>query len=517
MARASVADYGGIVAGAPLDVHRHDVSMRVQELRDKLTSQSGTAPAFDHELVVQFAKNRLSTAFLVPLLAIATAGVGSIWFPIVPLIAWLAGVLTMNAVIIASCSHFSRKSLDGTAINRWRKRFSAIEAMHGLAWSLIYALPIVSSDPITGQMFLFVLTLLVIAVSAMLSSSQPAAVWSCTLPVALGLVMRFALKLEPVPLTMAMMTIAAEGFFLVLSHRLYTATLDGLSMRAEQGRLIRELEQAKIASDEARRHAEASNLAKSRFLATMSHELRTPLNAILGFSEVMQAEILGPFGNPTYKEYAGDIHASGQHLLNLINEILDLSRVEAGRFELNEESISLVTTVDDCLRLVALRASSKGITLKQTFEEFMPNLWADERAIRQITLNIMSNAIKFTPGNGTIFIKAGWTAGGGQYLSIRDTGPGILDDEIPVVLSSFGQGTNALKIAEQGAGLGLPIVRGLVDLHGGIFTFKSKLKVGTEVTVTFPANRVMQPLAAVPQSESMAELPTELKRTSQAA
>lgn len=499
MAQAGVADYGRIVSGAPLDEHRRDVSLRVQELRDKLTSETGTRPAFDHDLITQFSRNRLSTAVLVPLLTIVTAGIGSLWFPVVPLLAWLFGVLTINAIIITACRLFNSRQKNVMDFKRWRSRFNTLETLHGLAWAMLHALPITAPDPLIGQMFLFVVTLLVVAVNAMLASSQPSAVWGGTLPMAVGLVIGFVFTLEPVPLAMAAMTIAAEIFFLVLAHRLHGTTLEGLSMRAEQGRLIGELEAAKAGSDDARRHAEAANLAKSRFLATMSHELRTPLNAILGFSEVMQAEILGPFGNPTYKEYAGDIHASGQHLLNLINEILDLSRVEAGRFELHEESISLVGTVEDCLRLVALRASSKGITLKQTFEESMPNLWADERAIRQITLNLMSNAIKFTPGDGTIFIKAGWTAGGGQYLSVRDTGPGIPDDEIPIVLSSFGQGSNALKIADQGAGLGLPIVRGLVDLHGGTFSFKSKLKVGTEVIVTFPAIRVIQALAAVPQ------------------
>jgi two-component system cell cycle sensor histidine kinase PleC len=275
-------------------------------------------------------------------------------------------------------------------------------------------------------------------------------------------------------------------------------------MRAEKDRLIQELEDAKAQSDEARGRAEAANVAKSRFLATMSHELRTPLNAILGFSEVMKAEILGPMPNTTYKEYASDIHASGQHLLNLINEILDLSRIEAGRFELKEESISFAYTVEDCVRLMNLRAGSKGVTIKESYEEGMPTVWADERAIRQIALNLLSNAVKFTPAGGAIYVKVGWTAGGGQYLSVRDTGPGIPEDEIPTVLSSFGQGSNALKTAEQGAGLGLPIVRGMVDLHGGTFTFKSKLRVGTEVIVTFPAERVMQALPAVPQAQNHA-------------
>jgi two-component system cell cycle sensor histidine kinase PleC len=229
----------------------------------------------------------------------------------------------------------------------------------------------------------------------------------------------------------------------------------------------------------------------------MSHELRTPLNAILGFSEVMKDEVLGGHSVPAYKEYAADINDSGEHLLNLINEILDLSRIEAGRYELNEEPVNVLYVADDCTHLMKMRASNRGITIHALYEPELPKLWADERAFRQICLNLLSNAIKFTPQGGEVFVKVGWTASGGQYLSVRDTGPGIPEDEIPVVMASFGQGSNAIKSAEQGAGLGLPIVKGLVDLHGGTFTLRSKLREGTEVVVTFPAERVMAALAPV--------------------
>jgi two-component system cell cycle sensor histidine kinase PleC len=229
----------------------------------------------------------------------------------------------------------------------------------------------------------------------------------------------------------------------------------------------------------------------------MSHELRTPLNAILGFSEVMKNEVLGKHAVPTYKEYASDIHDSGEHLLNLINEVLDLSRIEAGRYELNEEPVALAHVAEECRHLIQLRAANRDIVIHELFEKELPKLWADERAVRQICLNLLSNAIKFTPQGGEVWMKVGWTASGGQYLSVRDNGPGIPEDEIPVVLSSFGQGTNAIKTAEQGAGLGLPIVNGLIDLHGGTFTLRSKLREGTEVIVTFPASRVMATLPAV--------------------
>jgi len=295
-------------------------------------------------------------------------------------------------------------------------------------------------------------------------------------------------------------------YFIWLTSGFNSTVVDMLEFRAEKDALIAELEQSKSISDEARARAEEANLAKSRFLATMSHELRTPLNAILGFSEIMRAEILGPHANPTYKEYAGDIHQSGQHLLNLINEILDISRIEAGRYELHEAPIDLAELVEDCHRLMRLRAESKGLKIVEAFEENLPQLWADERAIRQICLNLLSNAIKFTPSGGTIALKVGRTGTGGQFLSVKDTGPGIPENEIPRVLKSFGQGSLAHQTAEGGTGLGLPITKGLTELHDGAFELKSKLRYGTEVIITFPRKRVMEALPRVPEP---AELRTE--------
>jgi two-component system cell cycle sensor histidine kinase PleC len=239
--------------------------------------------------------------------------------------------------------------------------------------------------------------------------------------------------------------------------------------------------------------------------------LRTPLNAILGFSEVMKSEIFGTHTVPVYQEYSSDIHNSGVHLLNLINEILDLSRIEAGRYELNEEAVSLVHVVADCHHLLKLRASNRGITIHEVFEQSMPRIWGDERAVRQIVLNLLSNSIKFTPQGGEIWLKVGWTASGGQYLSVKDTGSGIAESEIPIVLASFGQGSNSIKSAEQGAGLGLPIAKSLIDMHGGTFTLKSKLRIGTEVVVTFPPERVMSALG--PLTEEAPPLQPETTNT----
>lgn len=256
----------------------------------------------------------------------------------------------------------------------------------------------------------------------------------------------------------------------------------------------------------AKENAELANRAKSEFLANMSHELRTPLNAILGFSEIMKDEVLGPMDNANYKGYAADIHGSGQHLLHLINEILDLSRIEAGRHELQEEALHLTDIVEECCTMMQIRAKAKDISLLERHDTNLPQVWADERALRQVILNLLSNAVKFTPTSGEIRIWVGRSADGGQFVSIADTGPGIPEEEIPIVLEAFGQGAVAIKSAEPGTGLGLSIVQALVKMHGGKFELKSKLRQGTEVIVSLPKSRVMNfaadaPAAAAGQDE----------------
>ena len=333
----------------------------------------------------------------------------------------------------------------------------------------------------------------------MLTANQPTTMFAATLPVTLVTAVGFLTHREvvfwPEPshhVVFALMAATTEVFFILLGYRLYHASLSEIEARAEKDALIVELEHANAISDESRRKAEEANFAKSRFLATMSHELRTPLNAILGFSEVMRDEMMGPIGNDAYRGYVADIHDSGRHLLELINEILDISRIEAGRYTLNEETITLPYVVEDCVHMIGLRARSKGLEMVEQYEEAMPKIWADERAVRQIVLNLLSNAVKFTPSGGTITVKVGWTAGGGQYVAVKDTGPGIPEEEIPIVLSRFGQGSIAIKSAEQGTGLGLNIVQALIGMHGGTFDLRSKLREGTEVTVTIPQVRVLE-------------------------
>ena len=484
-------------ATAPVDTtpatRRRVAAQHVREARDRLISTTGTRPAFDYELVRTFAQNRLS-ASLVILLLIGTIGfLSSLWTGAVMAGTWTSAVLVIHAVIITKCRQFLAQPQASVNLSSWRLRFIILDLFFGLSWMFLLVHP-VGTDDGSSTFMLFVM-LLVVAVASMLASSVPMAVFAATVPVSTAVALDFALRNNLHDYILAVMALTAQGYFTLLAHRLYSTLMATLEARAEKDALIGELETAKANSDEARRRAEAANISKSRFLAQMSHELRTPLNAILGFSEVMKTEIFGPHSVPAYKDYSGDIHSSGVHLLGLINEILDLSRIEAGRYELNEEVVALVNVVAKCAHLLQIRAKSRSLTIHEVYEADLPRLWADERALRQICLNLLSNAIKFTPPGGEIWLKVGWTASGGQYLSVKDTGPGIPEEEIPIVLASFGQGSNSIKSAERGAGLGLPIANSLVDLHGGTFTLKSKLRIGTEVIVTFPPERVMAALA----------------------
>jgi two-component system cell cycle sensor histidine kinase PleC len=480
---------------APSPAQRRLAFQHVREARDRLTSTSGTRPVFDYELLRQFAQNRVSASPIILLLIVSIGVFSGLWTGALICGVWTGGALIIHLIIVHACRQFLAETPSTANLRSWRMRFLLLDLFFGMAWTFILINPI-GVDEQAGMFMLFVM-LLVVAISSMLASSLPIAVLALTLPVTCAIAVDFLLKDNLHNYILAAMALAAEGYFSLLAYRLYSTTLTTLEVRAEKESLIGELEQSKSISDEARLRAEAANIAKSRFLAQMSHELRTPLNAILGFSEVMKAEIFGAHAVPVYKDYAGDIHSSGVHLLNLINEILDLSRIEAGRYELNEEAVSLARVVEDCHHLLKLRAGNRGITIHEMFEPDMPRLWADERAVRQICLNLLSNAIKFTPQAGEIWLKVGWTASGGQYMSVKDTGPGIPEDEIPIVLASFGQGSNSIKSAEQGAGLGLPIAKNLIDLHGGTFALKSKLRIGTEVIVTFPPERVMSALAPI--------------------
>ncbi len=477
---------------------RREVARTIRDQREKLTSGSDHQSGFDYELLMSLARNRATGVYSISSLVILVGATALLLIDSLFVAICTAVALSANVLSFLVCRHFMAVPRGKANVRGWVRRFIVVESVHGFAWSILivmsWALPLG-----TGlDVFQFSLAIVVISIGTMLASNVPGAAVAGTVPVVVAAVVAFVSRGELLYYAMALLAVGAEAFFLLLAGRFHNTTLAALESRAEKDLLIGELETAKGISDEARRRAEEANLAKSRFLATMSHELRTPLNAILGFSEVMMKEVLGPIENDSYKDYARDIHASGEHLLNLINEILDLSRIEAGRYKLHEEPVNLTHMVDECRHLIQLKARNKNIEISLNAEPDLPRLWADARAVRQVVLNLVSNAVKFTQSGGAIELRVGWTSGGGQYVSVVDNGPGIPESEIPIVLSAFGQGSIAIKAAEDGTGLGLPIVQALMHTHDGKFELTSKLREGTTATAIFPRSRVMEALPPIP-------------------
>ncbi len=239
--------------------------------------------------------------------------------------------------------------------------------------------------------------------------------------------------------------------------------------------------------------AELANRSKSEFLANMSHELRTPLNAVLGFSELIQSEIFGPLGNDRYREYAGDIKDAGQHLLDLINDILDLSKIEAGGEELIEEAIEVPKTVQAVMTLVKGRADKNSIRLTLDIPDRLPMLRGDQRKLKQILVNLLSNGIKFTEAQGSVTLKIWCTSNSGYIFQVTDTGIGMFQEDIPKALKPFGQIDSKLSRKYEGTGLGLPLTKHLVEIHGGSLDLQSERGVGTTVTIRFPAQLIVEP------------------------
>ncbi|SIR02456.1 two-component system, cell cycle sensor histidine kinase PleC [Rhizobium sp. RU35A] len=478
--------------------HRNKaVSKAVRATRERLQSSGKGVQVFERDMLGLHIKTMLQGALILPLFVALVAGAGLYLSGDARLLPWALLTLAAHSINLLLARRAARSEWGAEKSKTWHRRLLTGQLLLGFCWA-VFAFG--DCRACGGEGFYFYkggVLLVAISISAMGNVLLRRALLMSFLPVIAVLCLNAVLSRTMLDIGLTGMCVTALALFHYISDRLYRSSVTLMSYQSEKDDLIAELEVAKSVSDEARRRAEEANLAKSRFLASMSHELRTPLNAILGFSEVMAHEVLGPMPNATYKDYAGDIHRSGQHLLNLINEILDLSRIEAGRYELSEEALSLLDVAEDCIGMVQLRARAKNITIHQQFEPKLPQVWADEKSIRQVLLNLLSNAVKFTSQGGEVVVKVGWTAGGGQYVAIKDNGPGIAEEEIPVVLSAFGQGAIAIKSAEQGTGLGLPIVQAILAKHDGQFILKSKLREGTEAIAILPATRVLQSLPAV--------------------
>jgi PAS domain S-box-containing protein len=257
---------------------------------------------------------------------------------------------------------------------------------------------------------------------------------------------------------------------------------------------VRDISEWKQAAEEltrARRQAEQASAAKSDFLARVSHEIRTPLNAIIGFSEVMMEERFGPVGNERYREYLKDIHASGGHLLSLVNDLLDLSKIEAGKLELSFASVSLNDLTQQCVAIMQPQANRERIIIRTSLPATVPQIVADARSVRQIVLNLLSNSIKFTGAGGQVIVSTALNDDGEVALRVRDTGIGMSEKDLAAALEPFRQLATSVNGAAGGTGLGLPLTKALAEANRARFHIKSAPKAGTLVEIAFPANRIV--------------------------
>jgi two-component system cell cycle sensor histidine kinase PleC len=357
-----------------------------------------------------------------------------------------------------------------------------------LATGIIWGVPMViffPEAPLVLQGFIvFVLGGLSAGAVATLGSYLPA-FFCFIIPALVPLGSRLLFQGETLYVTMGLM---GAVYFVVIA-----AT--GLNLNRTLNRaLTLQIEKSDLVDDltEARARAEAASIAKSAFLATVSHELRTPLNAVIGFAQLLEAEVHGPLGHGKYREYLGHMSSSGVHLLNLIDELLDLSRAEAGHLLIREEiAVDLTAELTQCASLMTARAEQGGVHLKMALPEGLPWLRADPQRLRQIVLNVLSNAIKFTPRNGLVELFAVSESSGGLVVTVRDTGIGMSESDLVTALEFFGRADNADSRATEGTGIGLPLTALLMEMHDGELDIDSRPDGGTVVNLRFPAERVI--------------------------
>lgn len=467
---------------------RRNAQKTVFDARQRLTSSSGTRASFDYELLDEYADSRISSALVLPLMFAILAVFSSLWVQPWVAMSWAALVAAANTGVVIASRQFRRSSPDQFIAGRWTATFITVETIYGIAWSLLATFTLFSDESSIIAVVMFALALIGIAANAVSSRTLPSATLMSTLPVTLTVAINLVVLGGSLNWSLAAVTIGAEIFFVYLARQMHGSKLEEIMHQAEKDQLINELEEAREMSDEARRHAEVANMAKSQFLASMSHELRTPLTSIIGNADLMELVPQSP------RDRLVSLHAiqdSGRHLLSLVSDLVDISRIEIGKYELSERPVSLVEVVEATRAMMSAQADAKRIELSASYARDLPALRADERAVRQVVINLLGNAIKFTPKGGKVAVLVARSQDGGQLVAVRDNGPGIPEDEIDTVLSKFGQGSLAQKTVEQGAGLGLSIVQQIMERHEGRFDLFSKLRSGTEVVATFPKSRVI--------------------------
>ena len=399
---------------------------------------------------------------------------------------WLPLAVTISSVAGALMARAYERSGENHNVKPWFQWFVIVQAARSAAWGL---LPWLFWEPgnADNHMFIAASVMGVIAGLVVARGGDMAMYVASLAPVSLMTAARFLLGDGMTDTVIGALApfVALQVWF--TGRSLVIRMAEDLRLRFRIEDMARELEEARDEALRKRFEAEAANASKTAFLANMSHELRTPLNAILGFSEIISQECFGPVGQDRYRDYAGDINSSGAHLLSLINDLLDVAKIEAGRMEIAPHPLDPVRTFDIALKLVGIKAREKDQELAIIVEPSAPPLYADERAIKQILINLVSNAVKFTPHGGRIEVVAARGPAGDFQLMVRDNGPGIPRDKLERIFMPFNQVDNRFDRQSGGTGLGLALVRGLAKLHGGHAWLESEFGQGCSAFVTIPA------------------------------
>ena len=460
---------------------------------------SETTIPWQRDILEIFLRNQLQLAPAMPLLALMFGITAMTWVPLVTAISWLIAALGCNAIQLFLCQLYFKQPRDVHEQRDWIGMISASELLQGACWVIPLFVFWPFSNTLQGAFIISAIMVVSAARFLLVNNFMPVLI-AGTCVMTIGVAYRCAFEGGPIYFSLAGLIITLEVFFLFIARQLQGTARDMIIYRNEKDVLIAELKLERDRAETEKLKAETANRAKSSFLANMSHELRTPLNAILGFSEILERELFGPLQNSTYKDYAGDIHHSGQYLLGLINDILDISRIEAGRRDVRDEPFHLLEAMEHASHMTGISAAERDITVRFDAEHGTPKLLCDIRAINQVVINLLTNGIKFTPTGGSVSMLAKRTEHGTVEFRVKDNGPGIPAEEIAQSLAAFSRGSLATKKAIDGAGLGLSIVKGIMELHGGTVEIKSELGKGTEVICTFPAKRVL----SGPRGEIMA-------------
>ncbi|HWU25653.1 MAG TPA: ATP-binding protein [Rhizomicrobium sp.] len=409
-------------------------------------------------------------------------------FPLFGTIHWptIGFVIVMQVLMgLAARPLYRGYRRDPECPDRWLRRLAIFQAATGVLWGMVPWLIWVDGNLLNNVLVTTTICAYVWAYS--LTRAMHAGVYlSGVIPTVALTIARIVYGGGPIALPLVVITLITFCVVFSLTYGLRRSVEVMLRIRFANDDLAVELRDTRDDALRKRFEAEAANASKTTFLANMSHELRTPLNAILGFSELIASETLGPVGTARYRDYAGDINESGRHLLSLINDILDIAKIESGKLEIAPTIIDPKSAIDGALNVIQLRLREKGQTIAVEIGHDVDGLYSDERAFKQIVINLLSNAVKFTPDRGHISISLKSTANGGCELCVSDNGPGISASLLDQIFMPFNQVDNRYCRQAGGTGLGLSLVRGLAQLHGGTAWIESDTGKGVKAYVEFP-------------------------------